>query len=310
MSWAHELDTAIELFNSEQFDRCAAYVESVYRDNTPLYPRLRYDMLLAYCEDDWYEAENKRYLAENSYAHWCLFNPTGSYEGVDQDREILREYLDELADYLRPSRPDDWKDAQKFWTAAEVAEAEEEYAAELAEGEEELQADAAEGEEELQADAAEGEEELQADAAEGEGELQADAAEGEDEQQVEAAEGEEEQQVEAAEGEDEQQVDAAEAEVEHLALLAEAQQEQDAENAEAELEEGADLSPGTIQALNDLFDEQYDAAARIRNNQPVDAIAPSETSTKAKNKRTRIPAPVTAASSRSPRASKPPARYK
>lgn len=63
----------------------------------------------------------------------------------------------------------------------------------------------------------------------------------------------------------EEDVAAAEAETEQLALVAEGQEEQNAENAEAELEEGADLSPHTIEALNERIDAEYDAAAQLRN---------------------------------------------
>ncbi|KAL2026125.1 hypothetical protein VTO58DRAFT_103309 [Aureobasidium pullulans] len=64
------------------------------------------------------------------------------------------------------------------------------------------------------------------------------------------------------------------------------------ENAEAELE-GPDMSPHTIEALNTLFDAEYDVNARLRNK-PGDA-APSGTSTKVRRKGTRVPAPISAA---------------
>ena len=158
-----------------------------------------------------------------------------------------------------------------FWTAIETAEAEEEYAAELAEAEEEEQAELAE------------------------------------EEGIDDAEAEEEQQVDGAEAEEEEQgLAAAEAETEQLAEVAEGQEEQDAENAEAELEE-PDMSPHTLEALNALFDAEYDVKAGLRNK-PEDA-APSETGTKVRRRGTRIPAPVTAASTKSPRRSKAPDRF-
>ncbi|THZ73540.1 hypothetical protein D6C84_09652 [Aureobasidium pullulans] len=169
MSHAQELDTAIDLYNQEQYDECIAHINRVYRDNVPLYSGLRYNILLACCLDDWHEAENRRYYAENCYANWCLFNPDGSYEGVERTRTTLRDNLDELSEYLASFRRDDWKETQMFWTATETAEAEEEYAAEMAEAEEEQQArlaeeggiDNAEAEEEQQIDAAEAKEEEQ-----------------------------------------------------------------------------------------------------------------------------------------------------
>ncbi|CAD0015919.1 unnamed protein product [Aureobasidium pullulans] len=141
MSLAQELDTAIDLYNEEQYDECIAHINRMYRDNVPLYSSLRYNILLACCLDDWHEAENRRYYAENCYANWCLFNPDDSYAG----------------------------ETQMFWTATETAEAEEEYAAEMAEAEEEQQAgsaeeegvDNAEAEEKQQIDAAEAKEEEQ-----------------------------------------------------------------------------------------------------------------------------------------------------
>lgn len=49
------------------------------------------------------------------------------------------------------------------------------------------------------------------------------------------------------------------------------------ENAETELE-GPDMSPHTVEALNTLFDAEYDVNARLRSK-PGDA-APFGTSTK------------------------------
>jgi hypothetical protein len=57
MSWSTELDTAIGLYNAEEYEECIAHIRAVYRDNTPNYARVRYRSLLAYCLDDWYEAE-------------------------------------------------------------------------------------------------------------------------------------------------------------------------------------------------------------------------------------------------------------
>jgi len=78
------------------------------------------------------------------------------------------------------------------------------------------------------------------------------------------------------------------------------------ENAEAELE-GPDMSPYTIEALNTLFDAEYDVNARLRKK-PGDA-APSEINTKARRRGTRIPAPITAASNKSPSRTKVPDRF-
>jgi hypothetical protein len=81
MKWHAELDTAIDLYQAERFEECIAHTNTVFRGNTPLYPRLRYCMLLASCLDDWYEAEEMRFHAENTYTSWCLFNPTSSFPG-------------------------------------------------------------------------------------------------------------------------------------------------------------------------------------------------------------------------------------
>lgn len=60
MSHAQELDTAIDLYNEEQYDECIAHINRVYRDNVPLYSGLRYNILLACCLDDWHEAEVRK----------------------------------------------------------------------------------------------------------------------------------------------------------------------------------------------------------------------------------------------------------
>lgn len=135
--WPAELDTAIDLYQAEKFQECITHTRTVCRDNTPLYPRLRYHILLASCLDDWHEAEDMRFHAENTYNSWCLHNPVGSFPGAGEVRSDLRTDLDQLADYLKTFRPEDWKQTQRFWNIIEAAEAEEEYAAELAEEQEE-----------------------------------------------------------------------------------------------------------------------------------------------------------------------------
>lgn len=140
--WPAELDRAIDLYRAEKFQECIAHTRTVCRDNTPLYPRLRYHILLASCLDDWHEAEDMRFHAENTYNSWCLHNPVSSFPGAGEVRSDLRANLDQLADYLKTFRPEDWKETQRFWNNIEAAKAEEEYAAESGEfGDEEEEED-------------------------------------------------------------------------------------------------------------------------------------------------------------------------
>lgn len=180
-TWHAELDTAIDLYRAKKFEECIAHTNTVFRDNTPLYPRLRYCMLLASCLDDWYEAEEMRFHAENAYTSWCLFNPTSSFPGADKVRSDLRTNLDRIADDLKTFRPEDWKETQRFWNVTEAAETEEEYAAERLEEEE----DEEKGDEEEE----DGEEEEDAAAAQSEKQAAAES----EEDTVELAEKEEEE---------------------------------------------------------------------------------------------------------------------
>ncbi|KEQ77777.1 hypothetical protein M436DRAFT_17250, partial [Aureobasidium namibiae CBS 147.97] len=143
-----ELDRAIDLYRAEKFQECIAHTRTVCRDNAPLHPRLRYRILLASCLDDWHEAEDMRFHAENTYNSWCLYNPVSSFPGAGQVRSDLRNNLDQLADYFKAFRPKDWKQTQRFRNNIEAAEAEEEYAAELAEEQEEEAPTTSEEEEE------------------------------------------------------------------------------------------------------------------------------------------------------------------
>jgi len=148
--WPAELDRAIDLYRAEKFQECIAHTRTVCRDNTPLYPRLRYHILLASCLDDWHEAEDMRFHAENTYNSWCLHNPVSSFPGAGEVRSDLRANLDQLADYLKTFRPEDWKQTQRFWNNIEAAEAEEEYAAESGEfGDKEEEEEEDEEEEEI-----------------------------------------------------------------------------------------------------------------------------------------------------------------
>jgi len=148
--WPAELDRAIDLYRAEKIQECIAHTRTVCRDNTPLYPRLRYHILLASCLDDWHEAEDMRFHAENTYNSWCLHNPVSSFPGAGEVRSDLRANLDQLADYLKTFRPEDWKQTQRFWNNIEAAEAEEEYAAESGEfGDKEEEEEEDEEEEEI-----------------------------------------------------------------------------------------------------------------------------------------------------------------
>lgn len=55
--WAFELDDALDLYNAHDDEGCIVHINSVLRDTTPGYPRVRYYVLLASCISDWREAE-------------------------------------------------------------------------------------------------------------------------------------------------------------------------------------------------------------------------------------------------------------
>ncbi|THY88000.1 hypothetical protein D6C93_07375 [Aureobasidium pullulans] len=129
MNWVNELEKAIELINAEEFDNCVAHVNTVLRDTTPGYPRIRYYALLALCISDWREAEEMRTTAEDCFSDWQLFNRSGDFPGVDGVRDELSDILEEVAENLKSRRPSDWYIHQMTWTETDV----EEYQAELAE---------------------------------------------------------------------------------------------------------------------------------------------------------------------------------
>jgi len=62
MSGPQEPRTAIALYNVEQYEVCVNFINRVYLDTTPLYRRLRYNILLACCLEDWHEAEVRKPL--------------------------------------------------------------------------------------------------------------------------------------------------------------------------------------------------------------------------------------------------------
>ncbi|THY94225.1 hypothetical protein D6C95_05690 [Aureobasidium pullulans] len=124
MNWVNELEKAIELINAEEFDNCVAHVNTVLRDTTPGYPRIRYYALLALCISDWREAEIRR------------------LSGVDGVRDELSDILEEVAEDLKSRRPSDWYIYQMTWTETDAEECEAELAeierlAHLEEGREE-----------------------------------------------------------------------------------------------------------------------------------------------------------------------------
>ncbi|THZ90376.1 hypothetical protein D6C88_04125 [Aureobasidium pullulans] len=128
---------AIELINAEGFDNCVAHVNTVLRDTTPGYPRIRYYALLALCISDWREAEEMRTRAEDCFSDWQLFNRSGDFPGVDGVRDELSDILEEVAENLKSRRPSDWYIHQMTWTETDAELAEIERLAHLEEGREE-----------------------------------------------------------------------------------------------------------------------------------------------------------------------------
>ncbi|THX17276.1 hypothetical protein D6D13_00646 [Aureobasidium pullulans] len=129
MNWVDELEKAIKLINAEEFDNCVAHVNTVLRDTTPGYPRIRYYALLALCISDWREAEEMRTKAEDCFSNWQLLNKPGDFPGVDGVRDELSAILEEVAEDLKSRRPSDWYIHQMTWTETDV----EKWQAELAE---------------------------------------------------------------------------------------------------------------------------------------------------------------------------------
>lgn len=91
MSHAQELDTAIDLYNEEQYDECIAHINRVYRDNVPLYSGLRYNILLACCLDDWHEAEVRKLLLASTAMSQPYTDKT--LEQTLLCRELLRQLV-------------------------------------------------------------------------------------------------------------------------------------------------------------------------------------------------------------------------
>ncbi|THZ80875.1 hypothetical protein D6C84_07053 [Aureobasidium pullulans] len=129
MNWVDELEKAIELINAEEFDNCVAHVNTVLRDTTPGYPRIRYYALLALGISDWREAE-------------VTFQQIRRPPAVDGVRDELSDILEEVAEDLKSRRPSDWYIYQITWTETDAEECEAELAeierlAHLEEGREE-----------------------------------------------------------------------------------------------------------------------------------------------------------------------------
>ncbi|THY61326.1 hypothetical protein D6C91_07292 [Aureobasidium pullulans] len=122
MNWVNELEKAIELINAEEFDNCVAHVNTVLRDTTPGYPRIRYYALLAL----YFRLARGR---KDCFSNWQLLNKPGDFPGVDGVRDELSAILEEVAEDLKSRRPSDWYIHQMTWTETDV----EEYQAELAE---------------------------------------------------------------------------------------------------------------------------------------------------------------------------------
>ncbi|TIA35291.1 hypothetical protein D6C78_06244 [Aureobasidium pullulans] len=146
MTWHIELDTAIYLYRAEMFEECIVDIGTVFRDNTPLYLRLRYYMLfLACCLDDWYEAEDMRFHAETTYTSWCPSDFTSSFlEAEEEDDTTTSEEEEEENAAAVDGRGDTGTekeegiftaDAEKMKGIVAVVQAEEDTTATITDGE-------------------------------------------------------------------------------------------------------------------------------------------------------------------------------
>lgn len=106
-----------------------------------------------------------RFNAENYWNHWRAFWRPGDSARIDRLLQETRTSLDELAEEMRNTRPDDWADHQLVWTEidaadrdAEITEALEEYAVEEVEDEKDETVEHADTEKEEATEQAEAEE--------------------------------------------------------------------------------------------------------------------------------------------------------
>lgn len=108
------ISEAIDLFNNERFEDCQAATRLLFNSPMSRLQTIYCVTLISSCKQDWYEAEEQRYMAESLLASFRFFWPAGEDTDVDDDVDELREILDNLREDQKLDRPDDYKDNREF----------------------------------------------------------------------------------------------------------------------------------------------------------------------------------------------------
>ncbi|CAD0096298.1 unnamed protein product [Aureobasidium mustum] len=89
------IDNAVDQFNDGKDAECVAAVRAVLQHRVSRWQEIYCLALLADCLEDWYKAEEQRYMAETMYDNARFLWPLGKDAAVDERLKDLREQLDE-----------------------------------------------------------------------------------------------------------------------------------------------------------------------------------------------------------------------
>lgn len=103
------MNVACKLLNDEKYTECAAEMKAMLRIyELPRYYHIKCRIILASTQDDWYDAETHRAVAEELWGHYRHTWPPGNDSVIDGQFNELRMLLDELKEAQDSDRPDDY----------------------------------------------------------------------------------------------------------------------------------------------------------------------------------------------------------
>ncbi|KAF1348789.1 hypothetical protein BDV97DRAFT_414733 [Delphinella strobiligena] len=103
------MNVACKLLNDEKYTECAAEMEAMLRIyELPRYYHIKCRIILASTQDNWYDAETHRAVAEELWGHYRHTWPPGNDSVIDGQFNELRMLLDELKEAQDSDRPDDY----------------------------------------------------------------------------------------------------------------------------------------------------------------------------------------------------------
>ncbi|KAH0283996.1 hypothetical protein M436DRAFT_83279 [Aureobasidium namibiae CBS 147.97] len=108
------IDMAVDMLNEKRYAEAEAATRAVLEHRLSRWQHIYATILLADSMNDWYEAEEQRYKAENMWRNTRSLWPPNRDAEVDRELKELREHLDDLKEDQKADLPEYDDDFHEF----------------------------------------------------------------------------------------------------------------------------------------------------------------------------------------------------